>query len=181
MNRSLVAYELFIAAVVIERLVELVLSKRHARALLSRGATEHGRGHYPSMVLLHTLFLVGCVVEPVVTGRPFVPALGWPMLAIAIAAQAVRWWAIGTLGVFWNTRVIVLPRARRVTGGPYRFLTHPNYAAVIAEGIALPLIHSSIVTAIAFTVLNAWLLSVRIRTENAALGAMTSSHDLAAS
>ena len=166
------AYYALLAGVVVERLVELVVSKRHERALLARGGREHGRGHYTAMVALHTAFLFGCVMEPVVFDRPFLPALGIPMFALAIAAQAVRWWAIRTLGTHWCTRVIVVPNAPRVGGGPYRFFPHPNYVAVVAEGIALPLVHSAWLTAVVFTVLNAWLLTLRIRTENTALATM---------
>ncbi len=172
---SLVAFEALLFAVVIERLVELVLSKRHAEALLARGAVERGAGHYPWMVALHTAFLLGCVLEPILARRAFVPALGIPMLALALLAQGIRWWAIGTLGVHWNTRVIVLPGAPRIAGGPYRFFPHPNYVAVVLEGIALPLIHSAWITALAFTLLNAWLLAVRIRTEDDALSTMVPS------
>ena len=172
METSLLAYEALIAAVVVERCVELVLSERHARALLARGAVEHGKGHYPPMVALHTAFLMGCALEPWLADRPFIPALGFPMLLVALAAQGLRWWAITTLGVHWNTRVIVLPSAARISSGPYRWFPHPNYVAVIAEGIALPLVHSAWLTALVFTALNAWLLSVRIRTEDAALAVM---------
>ena len=172
METSLLAYEALIAAVVVERCVELVLSERHARALLARGAVEHGKGHYPPMVALHTAFLMGCALEPWLADRPFIPALGFPMLLVALAAQSLRWWAITTLGVHWNTRVIVLPSAARISSGPYRWFPHPNYVAVIAEGIALPLVHSAWLTALVFTALNAWLLSVRIRTEDAALAVM---------
>ena len=92
------------------------------------------------------------------------------MLALAVAAQALRWWCITTLGHRWNTRVIVVPDTPLVRGGPYRFLHHPNYVAVVLEGIALPLVHTAWITAVCFTVANAWLLAVRIRVENAALG-----------
>ncbi|MBX3225859.1 MAG: hypothetical protein KIT84_30220 [Labilithrix sp.] len=169
---SLAVYEGLLVAVVGERLVELVLSKRHAEAILARGGVERGQGHYPFMVALHTAFLAGCVLEPWLFARPFVPALGVPMLVLALAAQGIRWWAIATLGVHWNTRVIVLPGARRIGGGPYRFFAHPNYVAVVLEGIALPLVHMAWVTAAVFTLLNAWLLTVRVRAENAALATM---------
>jgi methyltransferase len=172
MPPSLLAYELLIGAVIVERGVELFRSRRNARELVSRGAIEHGQGHYPAMVALHTAFLLGCALEPRMLGRPFVPALGLPMVAVVLAAQSLRWWAVRTLGVHWNTRVLVLPSATRLTAGPYRWFSHPNYAAVIAEGIALPLIHSAWLTAALFTVLNAWLLQMRIRTENAALATM---------
>jgi hypothetical protein len=91
------------------------------------------------------------------------------MLALVLAAQALRWWCIVTLGRQWNTRVIVVPGLPRVTGGPYRFLSHPNYVAVVIEGFALPLVHSAWITALVFTLCNAVLLSVRIRVENRAL------------
>ena len=95
------------------------------------------------------------------------------MLAIVVAAQGLRWWCITTLGPQWNTRVVVVPGAPRVTGGPYRYFSHPNYVAVVAEGVALPLVHSAWVTALVFTVLNAALLRTRIHTENTALASLT--------
>ena len=163
-------YYLLILAVAVERLAELVVSKRNARWALARGGREYGLGHYPVMVAIHSALLVGCVVEVWALDRPFIAWLGWPMLAIVVAAQALRWWCITTLGHRWNTRVIVLPDAPLVHGGPYRWIHHPNYVAVVAEGFALPLVHTAWLTALCFTVANAWLLTVRIRVENAALG-----------
>lgn len=163
----------FVALVVLvglERLAELVVSKRNAAWSLAQGGREFGAGHYPAMVVLHTALLVGAVIEVVVADRPFVPWLGWPMLAVVVAAQGLRWWCITTLGRQWNTRVIVVPGLDLVSRGPYRWLPHPNYVAVVAEGLALPLVHTAWVTAVVFTVLNAALLRVRIRTEDAALG-----------
>jgi methyltransferase len=125
------------------------------------------------MVALHTALLVGCVAEVALLDRPFLPALGWPMLAVVLGAQVLRWWCISTLGRQWNTRVVVVPGASRVTGGPYRLLSHPNYVAVIAEGIALPLVHTAWITACVFTALNAALLVTRIRTENTALASLS--------
>jgi methyltransferase len=127
------------------------------------------------MVALHTGLLLACFGEAVFADRPFLPALGYPMLALALAAQAGRYWVIWALGSQWNTRVIVIPGAGRITRGPYRFvwLRHPNYWIVAIEGIALPLVHSSYVTAIVFTILNAvLLLGFRIPTENRALAAL---------
>ena len=154
----------------LERLAELVVSKRNAAWSLARGGREYGAGHYPAMVVLHTALLVGAVVEVVAADRPFLSWLGWPMLAVVVAAQGLRWWCITTLGHQWNTRVIVVPGLDLVQRGPYRWLPHPNYVAVVAEGVALPLVHTAWVTAVVFTVLNAALLRVRIRTEDAALG-----------
>lgn len=159
----------------IERSAELVLSKRHLAWSSERGGQEYGAGHYPAMVVLHTALLIGAVIEVVAADRPFHAWLGWPMLAVVLASQWVRWWCIRILGNYWNTKVIVIPGAPRITGGPYRWVRHPNYLAVIAEGIALPLVHSAWITAVVFTVLNAWLLTVRIHTENTALRALVTS------
>lgn len=168
----MVTYPYFVGLVAlfgIERLVELKLSKAHAARALSRGGVEFGRGHYPPMVALHSAFLLACVIEPWLFGRQFVPQLGWAMLALALAAQGIRWWAIASLGDRWNTRVIVVPGTDRKRTGPYQFLNHPNYVAVVLEGFALPLVHNAWVTAIAFTTLNAFLLWVRVQCENRAL------------
>jgi methyltransferase len=163
----MLAYTLLIAAVAIERVAELVVSQRNLTWSMSRGGVEFGAGHYPVMVVLHTALLAGCLVEA--AHRAFIPALGWPMLAVVIAAQALRWWCIATLGQQWNTRVVVVPDAGRVSGGPYRLIPHPNYVAVVIEGVALPLVHSAWLTALVFTVLNALLLRTRISVENTAL------------
>lgn len=153
----------------LERLAELVVSKRHAAWALARGGVERGRSHYPVMVVLHTGLLVGAVAEVWLAGRPFVPALGWTMLALVVLSQGLRWWCIATLGNQWNTRVVVVPGLQLVRRGPYRLVPHPNYVAVVVEGLALPLVHSAWVTAVVFTILNAALLTVRIRCEDAAL------------
>ena len=163
-------YYLLVLAVGLERLVELVVSKRNAEWSFARGAKEFGRPHYAVMVVIHTALLVGCAVEPWALHRPFIAWLGWPMLGVVALSQGLRWWCIATLGPRWNTRVIVLPGAPLVREGPYRWLHHPNYVAVVAEGIALPLVHTAWLTAALFTVANAALLRVRLRVENTALG-----------
>ena len=162
-------YTLLVAAVAGMRLVELSVARRDLRWARERGGVEAGARHYPVMVALHIGLLVGCLVEVWAADRPFFPALGWPMLALLIAAHALRWWCIRTLGPQWNTRVVRVPGMPLITGGPYRWLDHPNYVAVVVEGFALPLIHTAWITALAFTVLNALLLRVRLRVERAAL------------
>lgn len=159
-----------VLAVVAARLVELVVANRHLRWALDRGGVEHGRGHYPAMVALHAGLLAGCLVEVLLVGRPFVGWLGWPALAVLVAAHGLRWWCIRSLGQRWTTRVVVLPGAPLVSRGPYRFLRHPNYVAVATEGVALPLVHTAWVTALVFTALNAvLLLRFRIPAEERAL------------
>ncbi|QLL06387.1 isoprenylcysteine carboxyl methyltransferase family protein [Mycobacterium vicinigordonae] len=163
-------YYLLILAVALERLAELVVSKRNATWSFAQGAKEFGQRHYLVMVALHTALLVGCLVEPWALHRPFIGWLGWPMAVVVALCQGLRWWCINSLGKRWNTRVIVLPHAQLVKRGPYRFMHHPNYVAVVVEGVALPLVHTAWITALVFTVANAALLTVRLRVENSVLG-----------
>jgi methyltransferase len=168
---SVALYILFILATGGERIFELFVSKRNAAEAFARGGVETGREHFPFMVVLHTGFLLACIAEVVFGNRPFIPWLGWPMFAIALACQAGRYWLIHSLGHQWNTRIIVIPGAERVRSrGLYRVLPHPNYVIVAVEGIAIPLIHTAWITAIVFTVLNAiLLLGFRIPAEDRAL------------
>jgi methyltransferase len=164
-------YSLLVLAVGAERLAELAVSRRHERALAARGAREVGRGHYPVMVALHGGLLLAAPAEVWLAGRPFLPWLGGPMLALLAATMALRWWVVATLGERWTTRVWVLPRAPLVTGGPYRWLRHPNYLGVAVEVVALPLVHTAWWTAAAFGAANLLLLRHRIRVEQRALAA----------
>jgi len=116
-----VAYTLLVIAVGLERLVELVVSKRHAAWAFAQGGKEFGRRHYPVMVLIHTSLLVGCLVEVNLLHRPFLPWLGWPMLAIVLLSQGLRWWCVASLGKRWNTLVIVVPGLPLVTRAHERF------------------------------------------------------------
>ncbi len=166
-------YYLFILLIGAERLVELVVSRRNARWSFANGGREFGRGHYPAMVSMHVLLLISCVAEVALLHRPFIPWLGWPMLVLVVGSTVVRWWCVAVLGKHWNPRLIVIPGAPLVTGGPYRWLHHPNYTAVAVEVAALPLVHSAWVTAIVFSVANAAILYVRIGWENKALGYAT--------
>jgi methyltransferase len=163
------AYLAFLGLLALERGLELVVSARHARRLLARGGVETGRGHYKPMVVFHAAFLVACAAEAVAYPRP-PPEVAVLALAGALLAQGLRWWAIGTLGERWSTRVIVLPGAAPVTGGPYRYLRHPNYLAVALEMALVPLAFASWRSALVFSAGNAALLAVRIRAEERALG-----------
>jgi methyltransferase len=163
-------YTALVLAFGCERIAEVIVSTRNARWSFARGGVEYGKGHFAPMVALHVGMLLACIAEVWIADRPFIPLLGVPMLILALASQALRWWCIATLGPRWNTRVIVVPGLPLVRRGPYRWFTHPNYIAVVVEGIALPLIYTAWVTALAFTVLNAiFLLAVRIPCENRAL------------
>ena len=161
----------YLALLILERLVELAVSARNLRALAAAGGVEHGRGHHPLMVTFHLAFLGACVLEPWLDPRPWPMPAALAALGVALLAQALRWWAVATLGPRWTTRVVVLPGAAPVTAGPYRLLRHPNYLAVMLELAAVPLIGGALATAVVASSLNALLLLVvRIPTEERALG-----------
>ena len=165
-------YGLLIVLVGLERVAELVVADRNRRWSLTRGGVETGQRHYPLIVALHGGLLAGALAEVYLLDRPFYPAVGFPMLVVVASAQGLRWWCIATLGHQWNTRVIVVPGRELVQAGPYRWLRHPNYIAVVVEGAALPMVHTAWLTAAAFTVLNAPLLWWRITVENRALASL---------
>src|ERR671927_137977 len=155
MNAALLV--LAVGLVATQRLLELGLSRRNERVLRAQGARERGQRHYPLIVAMHALWLLSTLVEGLLRG-PTSPSW-WPVvLALFLLAQLLRYWAILSLGEYWNTRVLVVPGARLVGRGPYRYLRHPNYVAVVAEGVALPLVHGAWLTAAVFTVLDAVLL-----------------------
>jgi methyltransferase len=152
----------------VQRLLELAYSRRNERRLRARGAMERGSGHYPVIVAMHALWLVSTLVEGLLHGPE--PPVWWPLpLAAFLLVQPLRYWAILSLGENWNTRVLVVPGGNLVRRGPYRYFPHPNYVVVVVEVLTFPLIFGAWITAIVFSLLNAALLYVRIRTENRAL------------
>jgi methyltransferase len=158
---------LILGLVTLQRLGELVLSRRNTDRLRARGAHEVAAGHYPLIVLLHAAWLVGLWYLAV--WRAPDTAVSWPWLAVFVILQALRIWVIVTLGSHWTTRIIVLPAAPLVTKGPYRFVAHPNYCVVAGEILVLPLVFGLVWYGIVFSVLNAGVLWIRIRAEQAAL------------
>lgn len=157
------AIAVFIVA--IQRLTELSRARRNTTALLAAGAWEVGAGHYRFIVLLHIAWLAAILWFG--AGAPV--HLGW--LGLYVLAQVLRWWAMGSLGRRWTTRIIVLPGAPPVRDGPYRFLAHPNYVAVAVEIAALPMAFGLTGVAVAFSLLNAALMAIRIPAESGALAA----------
>jgi len=152
-----------LAFVTLERLAELLLAERNTRRLLDKGGVEHGAGHYPLLVALHAGWLIALwIMAP---GRPI--DMFW--LAMFVLLQFARFWVIATLGPRWTTRIIVVEDEPLVRRGPYRFLAHPNYWVVAGEIAVLPLVFGLPWVALAFTIVNALLLWVRIREENRAL------------
>jgi methyltransferase len=167
---SRLLYTVVLAAVAGERGVELVVSRRHERRLRARGAAEAGRGHYPWMVALHATLFPACLAEVWLLGRPLIVPLAAVAGAALLAAMALRYWTIATLGERWTTRVLVPPGEGRIEGGPFRFLRHPNYLAVAVELFVIPLLHTAWATAVLWGGANLALLAVRIRAEERALG-----------
>lgn len=158
-----------VALVAAQRLFELRYSRRNERRLRARGAVERGAEHYPFMVGIHALWLASTLVEGLLRGPE--PPAWWPLPLVAfLLVQPLRYWAILSLGENWNVRVLVLPGARLVRVGPYRYFAHPNYVVVAVEVLTFPLIFGAWTTALVFSLLNAAFLYARIRTENRALG-----------
>jgi methyltransferase len=165
------ALALFLTIFAAQRAGELVISARNGRRLLARGAREHGRGHYPALILLHTLFPLALAAEVVaLDARPGRLAPLW--LVLWLAAQGLRYAAIRALGERWSTRVLVLPGAPMIRRGPYRWLRHPNYLAVMIEFVAAPLMFGAWRTALVFSLADLVALRVRIRCERRALAGM---------
>ena len=163
---------LAVALVAVQRLFELVLARRNERRARARGAVERGQKHYPLIVALHTLWLVATLFEGLLRGLELL--IFWPVpLALFLLVQPLRYWAIFCLGERWNTKILILPGEKPVRRGPYQYFGHPNYVVVGVEILAFPLIFGAWMTALVFTVLNAVLLSIRIREENRALSELS--------
>ena len=147
------------------RIVELRISRRHQAQLITQGAAKVAEPRFRWMVVLHTLVLVGAAAEVVFLRRLFFPALAAAMFCIFLAANAVRWWVIRTLGQHWNVQVMDSTRLGVISSGPFRFVRHPNYAAVFTEMLTLPLIHTAWITAVAGSLAHIVVLSQRLSTE----------------
>jgi methyltransferase len=167
---SIRAYLAILAGLTAERIFELWLSKRNARCAFANGGIEFARGHYAVMVAFHVAFLISCTIETLLHAPALPPVLASVTIAGAVAAQALRYWSVVTLGENWNTRIIVVPGREPVTSGPYRYIRHPNYVAIALEIACVPLIRGLVVTAVIFSVGNALLLTGRVRLEERALG-----------
>jgi methyltransferase len=156
-------------AVGLLRLVEMRISRRHQKEMATRGAAKVDEPKFRWMVLLHTAVLIGAALEVVFLKRPFLPWLAAPMFAIFLAANVLRWWVIRSLGAHWNVQVVDSTRLGVVTTGPFRYVRHPNYAAVFSELLALPLIHTAWITAITGAIAHIGVLAQRLSTEERVL------------
>ncbi|HVS93010.1 MAG TPA: isoprenylcysteine carboxylmethyltransferase family protein [Mucilaginibacter sp.] len=159
---------LFIILVITLRLTELYISSRNEKWLLSNGAIEYGRGHYPFVIALHTGFIISMVAEYYSSGQSH--QINYVFLAFLIVLLLFKWWILASLGRYWNTRVYRIPGSEPVKRGPYRFIKHPNYVDVVGEIAIIPLVFHLYYTAIIFSILNVFMLTVRIRVENKVWG-----------
>lgn len=169
MSLSVIAFLGLLLAVALLRIVELQISRRHQKEMVSRGAAKVDEPRFRWMVVLHTAVLIGAGLEVVLLKRPFIPALAVTMFVIFLAANCVRWWVIRTLGNHWNVQVMDSTSLGIITSGPFRYVRHPNYAAVFSEMVALPLIHTAWITAAVGSLAHVVVLSQRLGTEERVL------------
>jgi methyltransferase len=172
MSNSEVLFLGLLSLIAFERLFELRLSQKNAAEIREKGGQEWGAGHFPVMVFLHTALFPSAWAEVHFLHRPWHPLWAWAMGLLILATMLLRYWAIRSLGPHWNTRVIVLPGAQLVQQGPYRWIRHPNYLAVIVELVAIPLFHGAWWTATGFGLANIALLRHRIRVEEQAMASL---------
>jgi methyltransferase len=154
---------LFILFLIAQRLSELYIASRNEKWLLSQGAIEYGRSHYPYIVALHTLFIISIIVEYMLRGNT---PINYIFLVLFALLLMFKFWALSSLGKYWNTKIYRVPGSGPVKKGPYKLFKHPNYFIVVCEIAIIPLVFNLYYTAIIFTVLNAIMLSVRIKVEN---------------
>ncbi len=169
MDLSVIAFLGLLVAVALLRIVELQISRRHQQEMIARGAAKVDEPRFRWMVVLHTAVLLGAALEVVFLHRPFIPVLAAIMFAIFLAANVVRWWVIRTLGNHWNVQVMDSTRLGVISSGPFRYVRHPNYAAVFAEMLSLPLIHTAWITALLGSLGHIAVLSQRLSTEERVL------------
>jgi methyltransferase len=157
------AFFIIITLFILQRLTELLISKRNEKWLIRHGAVEHGKRHYPLIILLHMGFIGSLIAEYLLfPGK----ALIYPFLIVFLVLVVAKIWIIRSLGPYWNTKIYRIPGIAPVRTGAYKYLKHPNYLIVIAEIMIFPLIFHLYYTALIFTILNAIMLTIRIKAEN---------------
>ncbi len=169
MELSVKLYLALLVVVALLRFYELHISRQHQQQMVARGAFKVAEPRFRWMVVVHTSVLIGAALEVVLLDRPFYPIFGGICFVIFLAANAVRWWVIRTLGNHWNVQVIDSTSLGVITTGPFRYVRHPNYAAVFVEMLVLPLIHTAWITAIAGSLAHILVLSQRLATEERVL------------
>ena len=163
------AYLALLAVVGLERLFELRISRRNQQKLEKQGVRKIAEPHFRWMVFMHGGVLVCAATEVILLHRPLIPLLAISMTALFVFANALRWWVIRTLAGHWNVEVMASSRVGVVTSGPYRWVRHPNYVAVVIELFSLPMIHTAWITALAGTLADLEILRRRLRVEEGVL------------
>ena len=153
---------IYITLLIIQRFSELTIARRNEKWLRSQGAIEYGREHYPFIVTMHTLFFVSMIIEYIFSPHM---NINWVFLILVVMVMSFKFWALSSLGKYWNTKIFRIPGVYPVKKGPYKFLKHPNYMEVVLEIALIPLVFHLYLTAILFTILNAVMLYVRIKVE----------------
>ncbi|MCM3742559.1 isoprenylcysteine carboxyl methyltransferase [Sporosarcina luteola] len=157
-----------LSIIILQRIIELFIARRNEKWMKEHGAFEAGASHYPFMVAMHAFFFIALISEVFYFQRQI--SSTWPIwLTVFLTAQLLRIWCLASLGKYWNTKIIVLPNAKVVRKGPYKWLRHPNYIIVATELLVLPLLFNAFITAVVFSLLNLWMMSVRIPAEEQAL------------
>ncbi len=163
------AYLALLVLVGLGRLIELMISRRNQRKLEQQGVRKIAEPHFRWMVVVHAGVLAGAAAEVILLHRPLIPKLAATMFVLFILANGLRWWVIRTLAGHWNVEVMASSRVGVVTTGPYRWVRHPNYVAVVVEVFSLPLIHTAWITALVGSLANLEILRLRVRVEDGTL------------
>ncbi len=169
MEITLVLYAIFLLAVGAGRLIEMAIGRRHQRFLVAHGARKVADPAFALIVILHVGILMASFLEAWLLKRPFIPLLGVSMIMLFVLANALRWWVIVTMAEHWNVQVMDSLRLGVVSSGPFRFIRHPNYLALFVELLAIPLIHTAVLTALFGTLVHMWILRSRIAVEESVL------------
>jgi len=165
MNFLFIIFYIFL---VFQRQIELFVARRNEQLVRKEGAVEYDREGYKYIVMLHAGFFISLLAENMLLNRQL-NKYSVILFGVFIFTQLLRYWAIASLGKYWNTRILVVPGIKLVTRGPYKYIKHPNYLAVIIEIAVIPLIFSCYITAIVFSLLNLVTLRRRISIEENAL------------
>lgn len=165
-------FTVFVTVVIFQRLIELFIARKNEKKMLALGAVEYDGSSYKYIVLMHSLFILSLIAEYYFLHRTL--NYYWPLfLGLFIAAQILRYWVIYTLGIYWNTKIIILKGSTLIKKGPYLHFRHPNYAAVTTEIAVIPLLFSCFYTAIVFSIINIFVLKRRIAVEETKLAELT--------
>ena len=167
LDHNAAVFTIVITILLLQRVSELVISKRNEKWLRNQGAIDYGASHYYFIVAVHALFFISVIAEFIYANNI---AINWWLIIVAIILQLFRVWILLTLGNYWSTKILVVPNAPLIKTGPYRFVRHPNYVLVALELIVIPMIFNLYITTGIFLLLNSYVLSIRMREEDKALG-----------